>query len=140
MAEQAQLPAPEGDEDPPGERRMPFLEHLGELRDCLRNMAIGVVCTTGVAYAFRKYLFAILARPLIDAWVEAQKEVGIGKPELVFTSPIEAFMVLFKLSLLVGIFAASPFIFRELWRFISPGLYDRERKWGIAFIFSSVLL
>lgn len=139
MAEPAQLPAPE-DEDAPGEKRMPFLEHLGELRDCLRNMAIGVVVTTGIAYAFRKFLFAILARPLIDAWVQAQKEVGIGKPEMVFTSPIEAFMVLFKLSLLVGVFAASPIIFHQLWRFISPGLYERERKWGLTFVVSSVVL
>jgi sec-independent protein translocase protein TatC len=138
-----QLPAPEEPavvQDAPGERRMSFLAHLGELRDCLRNAAIAVVACTGIAYAFRKYLFALLARPLIDAWVEAQKEVGIGKPEMVFTSPIEAFMVLFKLSLLCGIFLASPFIFREVWKFISPGLYAKERKWGLGFIICSVLL
>jgi len=133
------LPDEEG-ESARGERRMPFLEHLAELRNCLRNAAIAVVASTGIAYAFRKYLFALLARPLIDAWVEAQKEVGIGKPEMVFTSPIEAFMVLFKLSLLCGIFLASPIIFREIWKFISPGLYDRERKWGLLFVFTSVIL
>jgi sec-independent protein translocase protein TatC len=49
-------------------------------------------------------------------------------------------MVLFKLSLLVGVFMASPFIFRELWRFISPGLYKRERRLGLAFVVVSVLL
>ena len=59
---------------------------------------------------------------------------------MVFTSPIEAFMVLFKLALLVGVFLASPFVFREMWRFISPGLYDRERKWGIGFVIASVIL
>lgn len=131
---------PEHEEAPPHEKRMSFLEHLDELRSCLRNSAIAVLGATCVAYLFRKYLFALLARPLIDAWVEAQHEVGIGKPEMVFTSPIEAFMVLFKLSLLVGVFAASPFIFRELWKFISPGLYDRERKWGLGFVVASVLL
>jgi sec-independent protein translocase protein TatC len=134
-------PEDEGAEDATGgERRMPFLEHLAELRTCLRNAAVAVTVTTGIAYAFRKYLFALLARPLIEAWVDAQKEVGIGKPEMVFTSPIEAFMVLFKLSLLCGIFLASPFIFRELWRFISPGLYAREKRWGLLFIVSSVVL
>jgi sec-independent protein translocase protein TatC len=122
------------------ERRMPFLEHLSELRDAIRNSVLGLVVTTAVAYAFRQQLFALLARPLIDAWIDAQRDVGIGKPELVFTSPIEAFMVLFKLSLLVGLFGASPIIFRELWKFISPGLYARERRWGLAFILSSVLL
>jgi sec-independent protein translocase protein TatC len=134
-----QLPAHE-EESAPHERRMPFLEHLAELRNCLRNAAIAVVVSTGIAYAFRKYLFALLARPLIDAWMQAQQEAGLGRAEMVFTSPIEAFMVLFKLSLLCGIFLASPVIFRELWKFISPGLYERERKWGLAFVVVSVLL
>ena len=74
MSEAAkQLPAPPEDQDDeaPGERRMPFLEHLGELRDCLRNMAIGVFVTTGIAYVFRKLLFALLACLLIAAWAEA---------------------------------------------------------------------
>jgi sec-independent protein translocase protein TatC len=128
------------DEEKPGEKRMPFLAHLEELRNCVRNSALAILICTAVAYVFRQYLFALLARPLIEAWLKAQKEVGIGKPELVFTSPIEAFMVLFKLSLLVGLFLASPFVFRELWKFISPGLYDREKKWGMGFVFASVIL
>lgn len=122
------------------ERRMSFLDHLQELRTCLRNSAIAILACTVIAYCFRQYLFALLARPLIAAWVDAEKAVGIGKPEMVFTSPIEAFMVLFKLSLLVGVFLASPWVFRELWRFISPGLYKRERRWGLAFVIVSVLL
>jgi sec-independent protein translocase protein TatC len=129
--------APEGDGH---DRRMPFLAHLAELRTCLRNSALAILGGTLVAYLFRRYLFALMARPLIAAWQQAQLEVGIGRPELVFTSPVEAFMVLFKLALLVGVFLASPFVFREIWRFISPGLYDRERKWGVAFILASVIL
>ena len=59
----AQLPAPsEPEEESPGEKRMPFLAHLGELRDCIRNAAIAVVVSTAIAYAFRKYLFALMAR------------------------------------------------------------------------------
>jgi sec-independent protein translocase protein TatC len=49
-------------------------------------------------------------------------------------------MVLFKLALLVGVFIASPFVFREIWRFIAPGLYARERKWGLGFVVASVVL
>jgi sec-independent protein translocase protein TatC len=120
--------------------RMGFLEHLDELRTCLRNSALALIGSTAITYGFRGYLFAILARPLIDAWLKAQESSGIGKPELVFTSPTEGFMVLLKLALLAGVFVASPFIFRELWRFISPGLYERERRWGLVFVVSSVLL
>jgi sec-independent protein translocase protein TatC len=139
-AAQPAAPASNEEHEPSDERRMPFLEHLAELRTCLRNSAISILGATMVAYVFRKYLFAILARPLIAAWEEAQRDVGIGKPEMVFTSPIEAFMVLFKLALLVGVFLASPFVFREIWKFISPGLYTRERKWGLGFVVCSVIL
>src|SRR5438105_665355 len=118
-APQPALGAPEVDGGT--DKRMPFLAHLDELRTCLRNSSLAILGGTMVGYLFRKYLFALMARPLISAWEEAQREVGIGKPEMVFTSPVEAFMVLFKLAMLVGVFLASPFVFRELWRFISPG-------------------
>ncbi len=124
----------------PGERRMPFLEHLQELRTCLRNSSIAILSTTLIAYLFRQELFSLLARPMMAAWDKAQHEGAVGKPEMVFTSPIEPFMVLFKLAMLAGVFLASPIIFREIWKFISPGLYARERKWGLVFVISSALL
>jgi sec-independent protein translocase protein TatC len=129
-------PAEVRDDEP----RMGFLEHLDELRSCIRNAALALVGATIVTYAFRGYLFAVMARPFIDAWITASKTSGIGAPHMVFTSPQEGFMVLLKLALLAGLFLASPFIFREIWRFISPGLYDRERRWGLFFILASVLL
>jgi sec-independent protein translocase protein TatC len=135
MAEPAPQLPPHDDE-----KRMPFLEHLQELRTALRNSAIAVLTMTLVAYAFRAELFALMARPMINTWHDAQQEIGIGRPEMVFTSPVEPFMVLFKLALLAGVFLASPIIFREIWRFISPGLYARERKWGLTFIVASALL
>lgn len=125
-----------GDDEP----RMGFLEHLDELRTCLRNACIAIVGAFGLTYVFRAYLLAMFARPLITAWKTAQETTGLGKAELVFTSPVEGFMVELKLALLASIFVASPFIFRELWRFISPGLYERERKWGLSFILVSVML
>ena len=142
--QQAALPAASGGEPEPeprsDERRMPFLEHLAELRTCLRNSAIAVLGGTMVAYLFRPFLFALLARPLMAAWQAAQQESQLGRARLVFLSPHEAFMVMFKLALVVGVFAASPIVFREIWRFIAPGLYPRERRWGLAFVLISVLL
>jgi len=123
-----------------GAPRMGFLQHLEELRSCLRNAALALIVCSGVTYVFRGYLLALFAQPLVEAWLKAQQESGLGRAELVFTSPVEAFMVELKLALLAGVFLASPFIFRELWRFISPGLYDRERRWGLGFIVASVLL
>src|SRR5512141_770603 len=100
---------------------MGFLDHLDELRTCLRNACVALLGATAVTYAFKGYLLAVFAKPLITAWVSAQAETGLGKAELVFTSPVEGFMVELKLAILAGVFLASPFIFREMWRFISPG-------------------
>ncbi len=133
--------APAPDEESDAGKRMPFLAHLDELRTCIRNSAIAILGGTVIAYLFRAELFALMARPFIAAWQNAHEAgVAVGKPEMVYTSPVEGFMVLFKLALLVGVFIASPFVFREIWRFISPGLYDRERKWGVGFVLASVLL
>jgi sec-independent protein translocase protein TatC len=131
---------PQRELPPHDEKRMPFLEHLSELRTALRNSAIAVLAMTVIAYIFRAELFALMARPMMSAWSDAQETSGIGRAEMVFTSPIEPFMVLFKLALLAGVFLASPVIFREIWKFISPGLYDRERKWGLTFILASAIL
>jgi sec-independent protein translocase protein TatC len=139
MAEAARAPAEEPEQDG-AEKRMPFLAHLDELRSCLRNSAIALFAGTIIAYPFRAYFFALLVRPLMEAWSKAATEVTLGRGELVFLSPHEAFMVLFKLALVVGVFLASPFVFREIWKFIAPGLYARERKWGLAFVFASVIL
>ena len=119
---------------------MGFLEHLDDLRTCLRNACLALFVGTIAAYFFRGYLFAMMARPFIIAWQVAAKTSPIGHPHFVFTAPAEGFMVLFKLSMLAGVFLASPVVFRELWRFISPGLYERERRWGLAFVTASVLL
>jgi sec-independent protein translocase protein TatC len=79
----------------------------------------------------------LLARPFLTAWEQAQEG---SRGRFVFLAPHEAFMVMLKLSLVVGVFVASPVVFRELWRFISPGLYARERRWGLFFVVASVAL
>lgn len=120
------------------ERRMPFLEHLGELRDRLRNSAIAIFLATVACYIFRGRLFGILARPLIEAFQKA-KSTGV-EAQLIFTSPIEAFLVLLKTAIVAAIFVASPVIFLQIWGFISPGLYAHEKRWAAPFVVSAVLL
>lgn len=120
------------------ERRMPFLDHLAELRDCVRNSAIAIFLATVACYIVRGHLFRYLAVPLVSAFREA-KTKGIDG-QLVFTSPVEAFMVLLKTAIVGAIFVASPVIFWQLWSFISPGLYQHEKRWAVPFVLSAVLL
>jgi sec-independent protein translocase protein TatC len=118
--------------EPEDERRMPFLDHLGELRDRLRNGAISIFLAAIACYAFKGVLFRWLARPLINAFLKAKDQGVVG--QLIFTGPMEGFMVLLKTALVASIFVASPLIFYQLWAFISPGLYRNEKRWAVPFI------
>ncbi len=120
------------------ERRMPFLDHLGELRDRVRNSVLAIVIAAIGCYAFRGLLFRILARPLLSAFYKAKAQGIVG--QIIFTSPVEAFLVLLKTSLVASIFVATPVIFHQLWAFISPGLYPHEKRYAFPFIIVAVLL
>ncbi len=119
------------------DRRMPFTEHLAELRTRLRNSVLAVAILTIVAFVFKEKLFALLERPLRIAWAQAPKDLS---PEINFTNLIDPFMVYFKLALFAAVMGASPVIFHQIWKFISPGLYRRERRLALPFIVTSVLL
>ena len=118
------------------DQRLSFYEHLGELRTRLRNAVVALLCGVAVAWVFHERLFFWLARPLASAW---QKAGGIGTPTLHFKSPIEPLWVYMKVALLAGLFLASPVVFYQLWRFVAPGLYARERRAILPFVGCSVL-
>jgi len=120
--------------------RMPFFEHLRELRDRLRNAVIALFIGTMIAMVFRVELYVLLAKPLINVWNEAaQTNPAVGQPALYFKSLIEPFWTLFSVALWAGVFVSSPFIFHQIWKFIAPGLYKRERRYGVAFAIVSAM-
>jgi sec-independent protein translocase protein TatC len=120
--------------------RMPFTEHLGELRTRLFNSVLGVMVASAITFFFRNELFAIFARPLFVAYSSVAEQAHLPPFQLVYTSPVEVFMAPFKLSLLAAVFVGSPVIFQQVWKFVSPGLYPRERRLALPFIFVSVAL
>jgi sec-independent protein translocase protein TatC len=137
MAEPAKRDAV--DESPEAELeggRMPFLSHLTELRDRVRNAAIAFVLAVFVCFYFSGEIFEWLKEPLFEVWTA--KHIT-QPPQLVFLSLTEPFWVNMSISLWAGIFAASPFIFYQLWQFIAPGLYKRERRMGVGFAVFSAL-
>lgn len=111
------------------ERRLPFTEHLRELRVRLRNACIALLAATALTFWWSETLYVLLARPLIIAWNEA----NLGEAQLNFGSLTEPFWVYFKISLYAGIFLASPVIFHQLWAFIAPGLYEKEKRIAVPF-------
>jgi sec-independent protein translocase protein TatC len=129
----APLP-PSGEADSPGEKRMSFLEHLAELRVRLRNSAI-IFLVAGIAsFYFVENYFDWLTRPVRAGLKAAGHEMDFYARSLT-----EPFWVYMKLSLVGGILIASPFIFWELWRFVAPGLYRKERRLTILITVSTAI-
>jgi len=125
--------------------RMPFLQHLVELRDRVRNAAIFFILAFLVCWYFSHEIFEWLRGPLFDIW-EHHTCVGKlakactilpqddwGAPTLIYTGLTQPFWVDMSIGMWAGIFVASPAIFYQLWRFIAPGLYKRERRVTVAF-------
>ena len=119
---------------------MSFVDHLRDLQHRIRNSVIALIGGFAVAYGFKQEIFMFLLQPLLDTW-HRQQELNpeMGTPQLHFGSLVEPFWTYFSLALWAGIFVASPFIFYQLWKFIAPGLYKRERSYGILFAVASAI-
>jgi len=113
------------------EEKLPFTEHLEELRKrfivCLVAVGIGFV----ISYAFSEQLFLLLSHPLIKAMPEGSS--------FIFTGVTEAFFTYMKLAFFAGIFVASPVIIYQIWAFVAPGLYDKERSKILPFVLLAVI-
>ena len=107
--------------------RMTFLEHLEDLRKRIFLSFIVIVLAVIPAWFFSKQIFEILAVPVTQFLPEGEM--------LAFTSLTEPFMLYIKVSFLTAIFATSPFIFLQFWLFTAPGLYQKEKKYVIPFVF-----
>jgi sec-independent protein translocase protein TatC len=110
--------------------RMPFLAHLAELRDRVRNAALFFSAAFVVCWYFSNTIYEWLRDPMCDQW---RHNVKLGACEQVFTTLTEPFWVQMSIGLWAGVFLSSPFIFYQLWKFIAPGLYKRERSYTVAF-------
>ena len=119
------------------EKTMTFWEHLDELRFRVRRALIGFVLMCVVAWYAREYVLTALVYPFRKAWVEQNLP---GAPELHFAAPSDAFMAYVKQSMIAGFVFAAPFIFWQVWAFIAPGLYAKEKKSSLLFVFFSSLL
>ena len=121
---------PEEDEEDDGMLRMSFLEHLEELRSRIIKIIIGVGVALGVSLTFCDPLWHFVVQP-----AKAALLANGYPPTLAQHSPMEAFNVIwFKLPVVCSIFIASPWVLYQVWAFISPGLYKKERRWAIPFV------
>lgn len=112
--------------------RLTLSEHLTELRARLLKCVVSVLVLGVAALAFAKPIFGILMKPVLDALPPDSRS-------LVFTSGIEEINVLMKVGLYAGIFLTTPVILWQLWSFVSPGLYENEKRFAAPFVFLGTL-
>ena len=110
---------------------MTFLEHLDDLRKRIFYSFIAVIVAVIPAWILSKDIYKILARPVTKFLPEGTK--------LAYTTLTAPFMLYIKVSFLAAIMVTSPFIFLQLWYFIAPGLYQKEKKYVYPFVFFTTI-
>ncbi len=130
-------PGAPGSREPEGDAKMTIWEHLNELRSRIIRSAIGLLVTTTVCWIYRVKILAWLLVPYEHAWHARNFP---GAPELQTLSPADAFVGYLQLSLVGGVVCAAPIIFYQLWSFIAPGLYSKEKRLIVPFVFFSTTL
>lgn len=119
------LPAPPGaaaDELP----QMTLLDHLDELRKRIMWSLVALLVAFLLCWTFVQEIYGFLEMPIRPFLPEGTK--------LSYLGPADPLMLYIKVALLAGVFVASPFLLWQVWRFVSPGLYSRERRWAAPFV------
>jgi sec-independent protein translocase protein TatC len=126
-------PPPPPDEEE-GMLRMSFMDHLSELRKRIIKSLWGFGVAFVLSLAFANELWRIISDPA----TEALKFLKVVPPRLAMTQPMEGFSIIWiKLPILCAIFLTSPWVVYQIWKFISPGLYKREKRLAVPFILST---
>ena len=125
--------APGGPED---DVEMGFFEHIGELRTRLMRAIYGLVPAVFLTWAYKEKLLDIIFEPLRKAWIARHFQ---GAPSVHFANPVDAFMANMQVALIAGLVLASPWMFWQLWAFVSPGLYRKEKLLALPFVLVSTI-
>ncbi|KRT69978.1 MAG: Sec-independent protein translocase protein TatC [candidate division NC10 bacterium CSP1-5] len=119
--------------------KMPFLSHLEELRRRLIVSLIAIAIGFVLSFQFSEEIMGILKRILTTTFAFQRTYpyvvvVAKAAPQLIFVAPAEAFWAHIKIGFLTGLMLATPVLLFELWRFVSPGLLERERRFALPFV------
>ncbi len=110
--------------------KAPLLDHLIELRRRLLYCIAALVVGFAVSYYFAESIFAFLVQPLLTA----------GQKTVIYTQIFEAFFVKVKVAFFAAMMISFPVIANQLWQFVAPGLYKKERRALLPFLFATPVL
>jgi sec-independent protein translocase protein TatC len=123
--------------DDPEEHTMTFWEHLEELRTRIVRALLASLIGVGVCWYYREKLLVWLTKPFMDAWAAGHIA---GKAALHFPAPAALFVAYIKIAIVGGLVLALPITLYQLWSFVAPGLYSKEKRLALPFVFCSTLL
>jgi sec-independent protein translocase protein TatC len=133
MTEPAKQLPPAAPAGPEQDVKASFFEHLTELRKRLLRAVLGIAVGMAAVGTFSERIFRWVMLPVLKSLPQNQQQLH-------YTSYIEPFMVYLKVALYGGIFASAPYVLWQLWLFVAPGLYKRERKVVVPFLAFGTLL
>jgi len=112
--------------------RQPFMAHLIEFRDRVLRIFISILVIFAGLFSFSQDLYLYVSEPIREFLPESSTMIA--------TEVASPFLTPFKLTLVLSMFAAMPYILYQIWAFVAPGLYQREKKIVLPLFFSSVFL
>jgi sec-independent protein translocase protein TatC len=123
------------------EGRMPLMDHLRELRNRVVKMALALAAGMVVGFAFFGPVWRVIERPLCHTVVRGHTGCAtLGVNMLALNGPLDSFYLRIKVAVIVGVILSSPVWLYQVWAFIAPGLYAREKRWGYLFLGTAVPL
>ena len=114
------------------DKAQPLVEHLTELRDRLLRSLLVVLVVFCALYSFANKIYSFVSEPL--------RELMPAGATMIATDVASPFLTPFKLTLVLAVFIAIPFLLYQIWSFIAPGMYRNEKRFAIPLLVSSVLL
>ena len=120
------------------EGRMSLIDHLRELRNRVVKIAIAVLVGAGVSWAFYDRIWSFIQRPYCHA--VGFCKTNVAGHSLVLNGVMDGFYLHIKVSIIASVILTSPIWLYQLWAFVAPGLYSRERRWTYLFVGTAVPL
>lgn len=129
------------DQKEAAEKTLTFWEHLDELRSVIIKAIVAVVLFSMIAFCFKGLLFDVILAPRTDEFISFRM-MGIEpfSLHLMNTGLTEQFMIHVKVAITVGFLMAAPYIIWLLFRYVSPALYDNERRYATVIVGSAYLM
>jgi sec-independent protein translocase protein TatC len=123
------------------EGRMPLMDHIRELRNRVVKMALALAAGMILGFVFFNPVWHVINRPLCAAVIRGQTGCNtLGVNRLVLDGPLDPFYLHVKVALITGVILSSPVWLYQIWAFIGPGLYAREKRWSYIFVGTAVPL